>query len=62
MTSLEQGEIKAAAGAHKYTVSAASVQKLQDLLLLPAAEAEAALQKSQGDYLKAAQLLLEQQL
>ncbi|CDJ58431.1 hypothetical protein, conserved [Eimeria maxima] len=62
MTSLEQGEIKAAIGARKCAVSAAAVQKLQDLLLLPAAEAEAALQQAQGDHLKATQLLLEQEL
>ncbi|CDJ46505.1 hypothetical protein, conserved [Eimeria brunetti] len=62
MTSLKQGETRTTPGTDKYTVSAAAIQKLQELLLLPAADAEAALQRAQGDYIKATQLLLEQQL
>ncbi|CDJ63935.1 hypothetical protein, conserved [Eimeria necatrix] len=62
MTSLEHGETGTVAAAHKYTVCAASVRKLRDLLLIPAAEVEAALQQAEGDYVKATQLLLEQEI
>lgn len=62
MISLEQGETGAFAAAQHSTVSATSVQQLRDLLLLPAAEVEAALQRAEGNHLKATQMLLEQEL
>lgn len=60
MTSLEQGETKATTTRRNCTVSGQTVKQLADLMLLPTAEVEAALQQSEGDYLKATQLLLEQ--
>ena len=62
MTSLEQGETKASGSARKSAVSSTAVQKLRDLLLLPANEVERALQQAEGDYLKATELLLAQEL
>ncbi|OEH75079.1 uncharacterized protein LOC34623532 [Cyclospora cayetanensis] len=64
MNSLEQGETGAAAlgGTAQCAVSAKAVQQLKDLLLLPVAEVEAALQQAEGNHLKATQLLLEQEL
>ncbi|KAL8441674.1 hypothetical protein Emag_006966 [Eimeria magna] len=63
MTSLEQGETGAlATNAQRCTVSASAVQRLRELLLLPAAEVEAALQQADGDHVKATQILLDQEL
>ncbi|KAL8440460.1 hypothetical protein Efla_005602 [Eimeria flavescens] len=61
MTSLEQEETGALASeAKRCSVSASAVQRMREELLLPAAEVEAALQQADGDYVKATQLLLEQ--
>lgn len=62
MTSLEQGETSASTAAHSCTVSAAAVQHLRDLLQLPTAEVEAALQQAEGNTLKATQILIEREL
>lgn len=62
MTSLEQGETGTFAATQRCAVSARAVQQLRELLLLPTAEVEAALQQAEGNQLKAVQMLLEQDL